>query len=232
MSGRGRPVVGGRKLSAGRRNGAIPAIILAFLVSWNGVASGAARSPLDRLRERWMESKSLVVKFVQTQRFEGFDDPLESRGTLKILRPSFFSLKFDPPNRQTQICDGTFVWTFLPDQNQVVKTPLVPEGTRSADLLDWALQGASLVSDTTDATMGTGGIRLDLHPGDQLPLRQLSIWMRESDGSILGYDVTDMEGNWTRMRFVDVKKAKNLTPADFAFKVPSGIEVVEMGESR
>jgi outer membrane lipoprotein-sorting protein len=164
--------------------------------------------------------------------FTGFDEPLESRGTLRILRPSRFDILYDPPSRQRQVCDGTYVWTYVPEQKQVVKATLSPEATRGADLLDWALDGATLASSTPDDSMGAGGERLGVTPGPQLPLQALTIWMRRADAELLGYEAVDTEGNRTRMRLVDLRAAKGLKPADFTFQPPPGVEVVEMGGGR
>ena len=208
-------------------------VIGAVLAVSNAVgATPMESSPLDRLHKNWRDRASLIAHFEQLQHFTGFDEPLESRGTLRILRPSYFEIAFDPPNRQRQVCDGAFVWTYVPEQKQVVKAALSPEATRSADLLDWALEGATLISSTSDPTMGAGGVRLDVKPGPQLPLQTLIVWMRDADGTLLGYEATDTEGNRTRMRILDLKPAKGLKPSDFAFTPPPGVEIVDMGEGR
>lgn len=197
--------------------------------AWGKDPVPAKPSALDRLRENWQARKSLIAHFTQTQAFAGFDEPLRSKGTLRILRPSYFEISYDPPNRQRQVCDGAFVWTYIPEQKQVVKTSLSPEATRSADLLDWALDEAALISSTPDDSMGEGGVRLEVKPGARLPLEELRIWMRGSDATLLGYEAVDSEGNRTRMRFLDLRPAKGLKPGDFVFRPPPGVEVVEMG---
>lgn len=189
-------------------------------------------SQLDRLRENWQARKSLIAHFAQTQVFAGFDEPLESTGTLRLLRPSFFEIRFDPPSRQLQVCDGASVWTYVPEQKQVVKATLSPEATRSADLLDWALEGATLIASASDDSMGDDGVRLVVKPGPQLPLGGLTVWMRAKDAALLGYEAIDAEGNRTRMRILDLLPGKGLKPADFAFRPPSGVEVIEVGGNR
>jgi outer membrane lipoprotein-sorting protein len=206
--------------------------LLSLICAFPAWGEDAASSPLDRLRDNWQARKSLIAHFSQTQAFAGFDEPVESRGTLRILRPSYFDILYDPPSRQRQVCDGTFVWTYVPEQKQVVKATLSPEATRGADLLDWALEGATLISSAPDDSMGGGGMCLTLEPGSQLPLQELRIWMRTADATLLGYEAVDTEGNRTRMRFLDLRPAKGLKPADFAFRPPAGVEVVEMGGGR
>lgn len=224
--------IGGTALPVFPFSASVFVFALLSLISPLRAAGDAVPSSLDRLRENWGGRKSLIAHFTQEQAFAGFDEPVESTGTLRILRPSYFDILYDPPSRQRQVCDGVYVWTYVPEQKQVVKTPLSPEATRSADLLDWALEGASLVSSAPDDSMGRGGERLTLKPGSQLPLQELRIWMRTSDATLLGYEAVDTEGNRTRMQFLDIRSAKGLTPADFSFRPPAGVEVVEMGGGR
>ena len=47
--------------------------------------------------------------------------------------------------------------------------------------------------------------------------------MRTADATLLGYEAVDTEGNRTRMRFLDLRPAKGLKPADFAFRPPARI---------
>jgi outer membrane lipoprotein carrier protein len=184
---------------------------------------------LDRVRSVWRGYRSLTARFEQTQQFAGFDEPLQSRGVLRILRPSFFDLRFDPPNRQRQICDGTWVWTYMEDQKQVFKAPLGRDATRSADLLDWATEGAVAMAVVADSSFAPGSLRLDLKPGTNLPLRELRLWVRATDAVLLCYEAIDVEGNRTRMRIVDLRRDKGLKSDQFRFVPPPGTEVIELG---
>lgn len=186
---------------------------------------------LSRIQEDWTSRESFSAKFVQWQTFSGFDEPLESRGRMRILRPSYFEIVFDPPVKQLQVCDGNAVWTYTESTRQVIKVPLAPEATRGVDLLDWALAGATPVEAVADTAFGERCERLRLAPGEHLPLSSLTLWSK-SDGRLLGYEATDTEGNRTRMRFLEIRPVRDLKPADFRYEPPAGVEVIEMGISR
>jgi len=211
-----------------------PAVFWGFLLivaSAGGevLASGSdAADIFGRMRRTWESHKALSARFEQRQDFAGFDEPLLSRGRLRILRPSYFEMSFDPPNRQVQVCDGSFVWTYTEANRQVIKSPLAPEATRAADLLDWTLAGATPLRADADTTFGPGAIRLDLRPGPQIPLQTLSVWVRGDEASLLGYEATDTDGNRTRVRLLDLKPEKRLKPDDFRFRPPDGVEVIEI----
>jgi outer membrane lipoprotein-sorting protein len=202
-----------------------------------GAASARAADPgaeklLARMRQTWGSYAALTARFEQRQEFAGFDEPLLSKGKLRLLRPSYFEMTFDPPNRQVQVCDGAFVWTYTEANRQVIKSPLTPEATRSADLLDWTLQGAVALAAVPDTSFAPGAIRLDLRPGPQLPLDSLCVWVRGDAATLLGYEATDTDGNRTRLRLIETKSAKGLKPGDFRFRPPAGVEVIDLGAGR
>lgn len=210
-----------------------------LLLLAGSIAPGAAAAAapdgvalLERVRTAWKGSRSLTAHFEQTQQFAGFDEPVQSRGTLKILRPGYFDLKFDPPNRQRQICDGRFVWTYMEEQKQVFKTPLEQDSMRGADLLDWATEGAVVLGVSPDSTLAPGALCIDLRPGPNLPLRDLRLWVAGKDAKLLCYEAVDPEGNRTRMRILDLRPAKDLRPEQFLFVPPPGTEVIELGRER
>ncbi len=213
----------------------VPLLALLAIPPASGAATSAATDGgalLEKVRTVWKGYRSLTARFEQTQQFVGFDEPLLSRGTLKILRPSFFDLRFDPPNRQRQICDGTFVWTYMEDQKQVFKTPLGQDAMRGADLLDWATERAVVTGVSPDSSLAPGALRIDLQPGPNLPLRELRLWVRAEDAKLLCYEAVDAEGNRTRMRIVELRPGKGLKPEEFRFVPPRGTEVIELGKEQ
>lgn len=219
-------------MPAGARRLAVLGVAL-LLLTMGGRPAGAvdprAEGLLAQMRQTWGSYAALTARFEQRQDFAGFDEPLLSKGKLRLLRPSYFEMTFDPPNRQVQVCDGTFVWTYTEANRQVIKSPLSPEATRSADLLDWTLDGAQALGAVSDTTFGPGAVRLDLRPGPQLALETLCVWVRGDRAELLGYEVTDTDGNRTRLRLVEMKPAKGLKAADFRFQPPAGVEVIDLG---
>lgn len=183
---------------------------------------------LSRVRQTWELRKNLRARIAQEQRFAGFDEPVLSTGTLKILRPRYFDLLFDPPHRQRQICDGTFVWTYMEDQKQAFKSPLGNDATRGADLLQWAMSGAAVREAIPDSSFRKGALKLVLTPGPNLPLQELILWVNEGSAEILGCQVTDTEGNRTLVKLLDVSPAPSLRPRDFQFTPPKGTEVIDL----
>ena len=199
------------------------------------IAQGQVTSAdlLARTLKAWRSHETIFARFSQVQHFIGFEEPLSSTGSLRILRPRYFELRFDPPHRQVQICDGEHVWTYVEESAQVFQNPLTPDAGRVADLLDWALEGSHVLPGVhPDTALGVPASRLDFEPGENLPLRELRIWVRPSgDPEPIGYEAVDTEGNRTRMKLEEVRYGLDWTPADFRFTVPDGVEVIQLGDS-
>ena len=211
----------GRGLAAG---------VLVLLAA--GGAAGAERTELlDAVRTSWRSHRTIAARFEQTQWFAGFEEPVASSGTLRVLRPRRFDLRFDPPHDQRQVCDGEWVWTYDPAQAQAFRSPLGPDAARSADLLDWALEGARPVSEAeADTLAGAVALRIDLRPGENLPLSFLRVWVAPGpEPRLLGFEAVDGEGNRTRMRFLEVRTGVELDTSSVRFDPPQGVEVIRIG---
>ncbi|MBD3163068.1 MAG: hypothetical protein GF346_11640 [Candidatus Eisenbacteria bacterium] len=212
------------------RTGRLAVGIGLFLLAGTS-AGGDPAERLGEVREAWRSHETIRAHFDQTQWFAGFEEPLLSSGVLRIQRPRRFELRFDPPHEQRQVCDGTWVWTYDVAQEQVFRAPLGPDAARSADLLDWALEGALPAGAAeADSLADRPAHRLDLVPGENLPLSSLRLWIAPPpETEILGFEAVDTEGNRTRMRFREVRTGVAIDSSAFRFTPPPGVEVIELG---
>ena len=198
---------------------------------WADLVSEAS-SLLDAVKKDWTARPSIEARFEQWHTFAGFDESIQARARLRVLRPSFFEISYDEPNKQRQVCDGKYLWTATDQPPQVIKTPLDARAEGSTDLFDWLLRDAVALSVSADTVFGQTARRLDLQPGPQLGLASLVVWVKAKDGGLLGYEAVDAESNRTRVHLISIKNARGLKPSDFEFTPPPGVEVIELGGSR
>lgn len=206
-------------------------VLLSAPIAVGAEADSEAEDLLASVLNAWRSHETIEASFEQVQLFAGFDEPLESKGVLRILRPRYFDLQFEPPHNQRQVCDGEWVWTYMEEQEQVFKVAIEPDARRGADLLEWALDGSELIGTVHfDTTLGTPARRIDLKPGSNLPLLELRLWAApEGEDRLIGYEAVDTEGNRTRMMLVEVSHGLDLKPEDFRFTVPEDVEVIDFG---
>ena len=196
------------------------------------MASGGApvskdlKQVLDRLQRHYHDTNSFTAKF--NEEIATVGAPKKNRtGTVSFRKPGRMRWEFDDPEKQTIVSDGETLYSYDPDLNQVVETPLKQ-----------ALKSSS----ATSFLLGIGNINRDFkaafaHPATPTGLVDL-ILDAKSGGYVIqvgldpkGYNLmtltlTDQLGDVTRIDFSDIHDNVELSDSTFAFKTPAGADVV------
>ncbi len=90
-------------------------LLLVLLVSQFAFA-GAGKAKLEKLLRN---TKSVKAKFTQTVISKSRDRASHAEGMLYIKRPKYFRWDYKIPYKQNIIADGTRVWVYEPDIEQV-----------------------------------------------------------------------------------------------------------------
>lgn len=153
----------------------------------------------------------------------------ESRGTLALQAPRQFRWETMAPYQQTIVADGTRVWVYEPDLEQV------------------SVRNQSTAEAHSPLTVLTDLSQLDSQfSGSEAGERDGLVWLKlvskakepEFEYAELGFDAQalqrmlfkDQLGNTTEIRFSDWKRNPTLPPATFSFAPPKGVDV--MGDTR
>jgi outer membrane lipoprotein carrier protein len=196
------------------------------------MASGGApvskdlKQVLDRLQRHYHDTNSFTAKF--NEEIATVGAPKKNRtGTVSFRKPGRMRWEFDDPEKQTIVSDGETLYSYDPDLNQVVETPLKQ-----------ALKSSS----ATSFLLGIGNINRDFkaafaHPATPTGLVDL-VLDAKSGGYVIqvgldpkGYNLmtltlTDQLGDVTRIDFSDIHDNVELSDSTFAFKTPAGADVV------
>ncbi|MBB3228790.1 outer membrane lipoprotein carrier protein [Luteibacter sp. Sphag1AF] len=199
------------------------ALTLALSVcSFSAVAAGAARERLDTFAKGL---HSLSGRFSQTLSSPNGDAGKTSTGTLALEAPRQFRWEVLSPSKQTIVADGSRVWIYDPDLEQVSVRKQSTEESQSP------------LTVLTDISQ----LDRDFKVAEQ-PARDGLVWLRlTSTGkdpqfayADLGFDATglarmeirDQLGNSTVIRFAGWQRNATLPEGTFTFTPPAGTDVI------
>jgi outer membrane lipoprotein carrier protein len=228
----------GRSRRACRARGCAAALLLALAAA--GSAPGqdssgvAAATPGARaLREIASDLQSLETfqaEFEQRQEWVGMDPSPPYRGTLYLKRPNLFRIEYREPAGHLQVSDGTKVWTWIPENGEVLVAVLENAGAGGGDLLRWVLTHSRAEAEIVSETLDDGPARrLTLQPEEGLGLTRVRLWTSPGSANVRQYEVTDAAGNVTVYRLRKTRRNPGLADDLFRFSPPDGVPVVELG---
>jgi len=196
------------------------AIVLATLGSTAVSASG-----LDQLHAFLNDTKTSKGAFKQSVASKTRAAPQNSTGTFAFQRPGKFRWTYDKPFEQLIVGDGTRVWVYDRDLNQVVVRKLdVALGATPAALL----AGDNALEKNFDLTAGVSNDALEFV--DATPKTPESQFTRVRigfrDNLPRRMELIDAFGQITTLDFTSVERNPTLAPALFRFDVPQGADVV------
>ena len=218
-----------RRFSSTRRRACALAAIVVFHTSF---VLGAADADAGRARvDRFLQGlESFQADFHQVLTDRSGQTVEESTGTLAIRRPNRFRWEYREPNEQTIVADGTRVWLYDRDLEQVTVRKL--DDTLSATpamLLSGAggVENSFSVVDTIE-DKGVVWVRLDPKNADTD-----FKWVRLGFGgdALRFMQLADKLGQTTTLAFSNFERNPKLDAARFTFTVPPGADVIGDGSS-
>jgi outer membrane lipoprotein carrier protein len=196
------------------------------MVSAGAPVSKDLKQVLDRLQRHYHDTNSFTAKF--NEEIAAVGAPKKNRtGTVSFRKPGRMRWEFDDPEKQTIVSDGETLYSYDPDLNQVVETPLKQ-----------ALKSSS----ATSFLLGIGNINRDFkaafaHPATPTGLVDLildaktggykiEVGLDPKSYNLMTLTLTDQLGDVTRIDFSDIHDNVELPDSLFAFRTPAGADVV------
>lgn len=111
-----------------------------------------ATSLLRQVAQSVSALDTFEADFVQTQHWVGMPDSPPWKGVLYLKRPNLFRLEYSDPPGHLQVSDGHTVWTYVPENKEVLSTQLGEVGGKGGE----AANGSEAAGKEGDAA-GKGG---------------------------------------------------------------------------
>jgi outer membrane lipoprotein carrier protein len=195
-----------------------------------GCATSSA-SGLDQLHAFLNDTKASKGTFKQSVASKTRSSPQNSSGNFAFQRPGKFRWSYDKPFEQLIVGDGSRVWIYDHDLNQVVVRKLdAALGATPAALL----AGDNALEKNFDLTAGMSSGDLDFV--DATPKSPESQFTRVRigfrDNLPRRMELTDAFGQITTLDFTAIERNPSLAATLFHFDIPAGADVVgETGTS-
>ena len=202
--------------------------VLFIALAYNFILPSAqAATGAERLLGFFNDVKSMQADFTQTVKSQGFADKDTSKGVFRLLRPGKFRWDYNQPYKQEIIADGSKLWIYDIDMDQVIVKPLdIVLGQTPAVLLS----GTASLADRFDIE--------EVPERDELGLVWVLLRPKDKESSyeklLLGFanqDVKAMElvdsfGQVTLLEFSNLQRNPKIDPNVFRFQPPKGVDVI------
>ena len=184
------------------------------------------RQVLDRLQKHYHDTNSFTAKF--NEEIATVGAPKKQRqGTVSFRKPGRMRWEFETPEKQTIVSDGETLYSYDPDLNQVVQTPL-KQALRSSSATSFLLGIGNINRDFKAAfahpptPTGLVDLILDAKTGGY----KIEVGLDPKTYNLMTLTLTDQLGDVTKIDFSDIHDNVELPDSTFAFKAPAGADIV------
>lgn len=185
---------------------------------------------LEEIADAFLRLRTFEAEFEQTQEWVGQDETPTYRGTLYLMRPNLFRIEYREPKGHLQVSDGETVWTYVPENGEVLATRLSGAAGEGGDLLRWVLEEGIPEPATDEDRLDGREMRVvSLRLPEGVGVARVRIWTPPGSSKIMQYEVTDTAGNRSTYRLLKVRENPVLDRSRFVFQPPPGVPVVELG---
>jgi outer membrane lipoprotein carrier protein len=205
--------------------------VLAASVSLRGAEPTAAELA-QSLQRKYDTIRDFSADFVHNYKSGALRKQLTEKGHLLIKKPGKMRWEYTAPEQKLFVSDGVKIYSYIPQDKQVVVSNVPPDDTAAAPALFLAGKG-NLVRDFTAALtevpagMPAGTKALKLVPKTPQPdYDWIVLFVDQTTLGLRGLMSTDAQGGTSTFSFANLKENVNLTDKEFAFQMPRGVDVV------
>lgn len=191
-----------------------------------GARSSELNAILDKIQHHYDATRSSSAHFREEIAPVGGAKRIRD-GTVYFRKPGRMRWEFTTPETETIVSDGQQLYSYEPDLNQVVESPL-KQALQTNSAVGFLL-GIGNIRRDFDAALppskpADGRVRVLLKPkADGL---KFEIVLDPASHDIVGFTMTDQIGDITTLSFTEIRDNPSLNDALFAFKAPEGTDIV------
>jgi outer membrane lipoprotein carrier protein len=208
---------------------ALFAALAGCLLALGTAAQAATPAEGQRLAEQFLHGLTgLQAQFKQTLTDRTGQVMDESSGTLAIQRPNRFRWDYREPHEQVIVSDGTRIWVYDSDLEQVTVRKLDAALSSTPAML---LSGEGALTDNfavNEVIERAGVLWVKMEPKrNDTDFKSVSLGFAGAKSDQLRFmELADKLGQTTLLEFSNLERNPRLDAARFDFKVPAGADVI------
>jgi outer membrane lipoprotein carrier protein len=217
------------------RRAAAVALACAALAVYASAADLSATELAAALQKKYDSVKDFSADFTHVYQGGVLRKQLTERGRVLIKKPGKMRWEYTAPEEKLFVSDGVKIYSYLPQDKQVIVSSVPPDDQASTPTLFLAGKG-NLTRDfvasieTLPPGMPAGMRALKLVPRtSQRDYESLMLIVDPASYQIRGLITVDGQGGKSSFSFSNLKENVGLPDATFAFKIPRGVDVVTTG---
>ena len=206
-------------------------LILAAAVAISVPDTDAAQLA-QALQKKYDGIKDFSAEFVHTYQGGVLHKQITERGRLLIKKPGKMRWEYTAPEQKLFVSDGVKMYSYLPQDKQVVIASVPPEDQATTPTLFLAGKGslprdftASVVDTPAGMPAGTEALKL-VPKKQQQDYDWLILVIDPRTLEIRGLVTVDAQGGKSSFSFNNLKENVGVADKEFTFKIPRGVDVI------
>lgn len=208
-------------------------VALCSLAAIPGAQAPAEPERLARaLQQRYQGIRDFAADFVHTYRGGVLRTQTTERGTVVIKKPGRMRWVYTTPERKEFVSDGLRIYSYLPEDRQVMVTdvPPVDQATTPAAFLAGRGDIARDFAAEFDETSSAGTTALKLTPRRPEPeYEYLVVAVDPGTLQIRALTTRDRQGGVSTLTFSNMTENQGVADKVFVFRIPRGVDVITDG---
>jgi outer membrane lipoprotein carrier protein len=211
----------------------LTASLVAYSSAAQPRAQGTAADLARALQRKYDGVRDFSADFVQRYRGGVLKRETVERGSLLVKKPGKMRWEYKTPEQKLFVSDGTTFYSYLPEDKQVMVSPVPKDNSASTPALFLAGHGdltrdfdVSLVDAPEDTAPGSRALKL-VAKTPQPDYDWLVLSVDPQTLALRGLLAADAQGGTSSFAFTNLKENVGLPDGQFRFTVPRGVELIK-----
>jgi outer membrane lipoprotein carrier protein len=215
-----------------------PLSILSALLAFAILQPAPSPQELAReLQRKYEQIQSFSADFEHIYEGGVLRKKVTERGSVLIRKPGLMHWTYTSPEKKEFVSDGRKMYSYIPEDRQVIISPVPPADEASSPALFLAGKG-NIARDFTASTPALPGLAGDEYALKLVPTRAqeeyewLILVVARGTLDLRRLVTIDAQGGTSTFVFSHFRPNVKLPDSAFAFKIPRGVEVIDGTRSR